>query len=212
MAEERARLPPDFENSKKQTQAVSTYAPPSSSSSLHMQKTGSFHTEVSQRRGGGGGPPLGAYLSMSGAHRPDGVGGGSSKGVQFTNVIYESGSAHADDLGEEGSKKKKVGFLFSFVKNPGFLNRSFQKTSPSPHLQAKRTQFSEQYICVRCGRTVSPEWRKVKKKIFFLFFRLMQLFLVSRDLLGRKRYATHADCDGQNRCGRWMSRLLVERA
>ncbi len=127
MAEERARLPPDFENSKKQTQAVSTYAPPSSSSSLHMQKTGSFHTEVSQRRGGGGGPPLGAYLSMSGAHRPDGVGGGSSKGVQFTNVIYESGSAHADDLGEEGSKKKKVGFLFSFVKNPGFLNRSFQK-------------------------------------------------------------------------------------
>jgi len=114
VAEERARLPPDFEISKKQTQAVSTYAPPSSSSSLHMPKPGPgfFHAEVSQGRGGGGGPPLGAYLPMSGAHRPDGVGGGSSNGVQFTNVIYESGSAHTDNVGEEGSKKKKVGFLF----------------------------------------------------------------------------------------------------
>jgi len=112
VAEERARLPPDFEISKKQTQVVSTYAPPpSSSSSLHMPKPGPgfFHGGVSQ--GGGGGPPLGAYLPMSGAHRPDGVGGGSSNGVQFTNVIYESGSAHSDNLGEEGSKKKKVGFF-----------------------------------------------------------------------------------------------------
>ncbi|KIM49364.1 hypothetical protein M413DRAFT_105950 [Hebeloma cylindrosporum] len=46
--------------------------------------------------------------------------------------VYNSISANPDDHRDEGSKKKKL----------------------------KRTQNAEQYVCITCGRTDSPEWRK----------------------------------------------------
>ncbi|KAF8965217.1 hypothetical protein BDZ97DRAFT_1812751 [Flammula alnicola] len=46
--------------------------------------------------------------------------------------VYASTSANPEDQGEEGSKKKKL----------------------------KRAQNAEQYVCITCGRTDSPEWRK----------------------------------------------------
>ncbi|KAF9527038.1 hypothetical protein CPB83DRAFT_857045 [Crepidotus variabilis] len=57
---------------------------------------------------------------------------GNSKGKAMADLLYGSSSALLDEPPEDGSKKKK----------------------------AKRNHNSEQYVCVTCGRTDSPEWRK----------------------------------------------------
>ncbi|KJA27144.1 hypothetical protein HYPSUDRAFT_198430 [Hypholoma sublateritium FD-334 SS-4] len=58
---------------------------------------------------------------------------GTADGLEYGKAsLYTSNPPNLEEHGEEGSKKKKL----------------------------KRAQNAEQYVCVTCGRTDSPEWRK----------------------------------------------------
>lgn len=56
---------------------------------------------------------------------------------------------------EEGSKKKKVCWGAHLLHNEVKLTRFIS--------QQKRSQAEERHVCIICGRTDSPEWRKVSK-------------------------------------------------
>jgi len=61
------------------------------------------------------------------------VASGSNFSLDFAETLYGSNSSNINlDEASEGSKKKKL----------------------------KKTQSAEQYVCITCGRTDSPEWRK----------------------------------------------------
>jgi hypothetical protein len=86
--------------------------------------------------------------------------------MSFDGGIYDGAPPHgtpsaalqnADEDNEEVSRKKKV----CYDDNKASHLISF------PCVKAKRTYVGEQYVCITCGRTDSPEWRKVQTYLFF---------------------------------------------
>jgi hypothetical protein len=79
---------------------------------------------------------------------------GSRDVLESTNYglgsLYSS-SAHPDEESEEGVKKKKV----------RSSNGIWKAGSQLSAVQLKKSHSAEQYVCITCGRTDSPEWRKV---------------------------------------------------
>lgn len=77
---------------------------------------------------------------------------GSLESANYGRCSLYSSSVHADEDSEEGVKKKKV-------RSPDGMWRFFSQFSA---VQLKKSHSVEQYVCITCGRTDSPEWRKVR--------------------------------------------------
>jgi hypothetical protein len=73
------------------------------------------------------------------------------EGANYGVSSLYSSSAHPDEESDEGVKKKKV---WSF-------NGIWKSRSQFSAIQLKKSHSAEQYVCITCGRTDSPEWRKV---------------------------------------------------
>jgi hypothetical protein len=106
----------------------------------------------------------------------------------YGGIHQEMGSSRAgeEDMEDDGTRKKKVGVVI--------VSLQFITTY---HLQHKKSHPSEQYVCVTCGRTDSPEWRKVVSTLRYSAFSSA----LTRDHLARKLFATHVASGGPNRCG-----------
>ena len=66
-------------------------------------------------------------------------------------AMYTLNPAMDEDTSEDGSRKKKVRIVLSILARPSRLID-----------QPKKLHVNEQHVCVTCGRTDSPEWRKVR--------------------------------------------------
>jgi GATA zinc finger len=105
-------------------------------------------------------------LTSKSADAPEGR--GRNGGDLGSHAPPHSNSALPDDEPEEGPKKKKV------------------RTLPFPVLnsvdwqglkQLKKVHGSEKYVCVTCGRTDSPEWRKVRQGLRAVSVKRLKLML-----------------------------------
>jgi hypothetical protein len=105
---------------------------------------------------------------------------------------YEPGAGFPllEDEGDAEPRRKKVRHLYDLTSVACCPNTAFS--------QLKKSVGGEQYICNTCGRTDSPEWRKVSLSYSFLDHLLTSLGC--RALAVQKRFATHVASDGQRRC------------
>jgi hypothetical protein len=128
--------------------------------------------------------------------RPTIDGGDSSRSHYSLPHGYESGGgfppaiSSLEDEGDAEPRRKKVRHLYDLTSVACCPNTAFS--------QLKKSVGGEQYICNTCGRTDSPEWRKVNLSYSFLDHLLTSLGC--RALAVQKRFATHVASDGQRRC------------
>jgi hypothetical protein len=122
-------------------------------------------------------------------------GGDSSRSHYPLPHGYEPGAgfppiSSLEDEGDAEPRRKKVRHLYDLT--------SIACCPDTSCSQLKKSVGGEQYICNTCGRTDSPEWRKVSLSYSFLDRLLTSLGC--RALAVQKRFATHVASDGQRRC------------
>lgn len=118
-------------------------------------------------------------------HQPRGYTGPSS---MYGNYPLIAPQPIEDNYGEDATRRKRVRMTMERVGIRGLLM-----------FQIRKVHAAEQYVCVTCGRTDSPEWRKVRRlaRVISLFNSCPTLFF--RAHKGRKPFAMLAACDGQNK-------------
>jgi hypothetical protein len=115
------------------------------------------------------------------------------------NVLTYGSYAHAgqqaqhppeDNYGDDAARRKKVCIAIGWVCSDEHLTLSAT--------QIRKMHAAEQYVCVTCGRTDSPEWRKVCRLQLSSSVVNFGLYLL-RAHKGQKPFATPVACDGQNK-------------
>jgi hypothetical protein len=95
-----------------------------------------------------------------------------------------------DNYGDDAARRKKVCIAIGRVCSDEHLTLSAT--------QIRKMHAAEQYVCVTCGRTDSPEWRKVCR--LYLSSSVVNFCLhLLRAHKGQKPFATPVACDGQNK-------------
>lgn len=111
---------------------------------------------------------------------------GDTKGTKdysddsFPNSASIPTSSSTDDDVGDGAKKKKVNLTPIL----------YLGDEANDHQQLKKGHGAEQYVCITCGRTDSPEWRKVRSSFRFAFLLIRSC---CRDRLVPKLFAMHVD-------------------
>jgi hypothetical protein len=163
----------------------------------HSQQLSATH--ATQHMGSYTGDDLSAQLAANlGLPTRSTIDGGDSSRSHYSLPHgYESGGgfpaiSSLEDEGDAEPRRKKVRPL-----NDLTSVACFPDTSSCSQLK-KSVGGGEQYICNTCGRTDSPEWRKVNPSYSFLDHLLTSPGC--RALAVQKRFAMHVAFDGQRRC------------
>jgi hypothetical protein len=114
-----------------------------------------------------------------------------------TSRALPDGSGEPDPF-DDITKAKKVRHFLSIARR-AVLTAALT-------LQMKKPQTTEQFLCFTCGRTVSPEWRKVCPKMSCTNYQVTYI-LQYRVPWGQRLFATLAACVGRSKlekfeCGR----------
>ena|SRR6266550_2960694 len=172
------------------TELQSQLPPRTSASSPSISTTSAIYatsTIPSQSLLPATGPPYSKSLdhpstryALSSANYEDILSGSrdAPESAKYGRCSLYSSSVHVDEDSEEGVKKKKV------QSSDGMWKTSSQFSA----VQLKKSHSVEQYVCITCGRTDSPEWRKVSRSRRCGDNNLTH---VPRGLLGPRHYATH---------------------